>query len=212
MIKIGAKVTGHGPYVTFQMAEVALSRQMFADIQSLTARLRAPPECVRVRKNARQVRERDLPLPNTPESAILALESPGIRECRLDPLSSKPRRSKMIERIEWEMVSRRRMFSLLGVAVALGLAVRPTDAEAQTPNAGAQTPNAGAQTPEAGAATPGMERRHKRRQGRVQRRYERRGGKPASTQPAASAPAASQPPASQPPASAPPAGQPPQKQ
>ena len=30
-------------YVTFQMAEVAVSRQMFAGILSLIARLRAPP-------------------------------------------------------------------------------------------------------------------------------------------------------------------------
>jgi hypothetical protein len=43
LIKIGAKVTSHGRYVTFQMAEVALSRHMFADILSLIARLRAPP-------------------------------------------------------------------------------------------------------------------------------------------------------------------------
>jgi DDE family transposase len=43
LIKIGAKVTKHGRYVTFQMAEVAVSRRMFADILSLIARLRAPP-------------------------------------------------------------------------------------------------------------------------------------------------------------------------
>jgi len=43
VIKIGAKVVSHGRYVTFQMAEVAVSRQMFADILSLIARLRAPP-------------------------------------------------------------------------------------------------------------------------------------------------------------------------
>ncbi|MBV9250630.1 MAG: IS1380 family transposase [Acetobacteraceae bacterium] len=41
--KIGAKVVSHGRYVTFQMAEVAVPRQMFADILSLIARLRAPP-------------------------------------------------------------------------------------------------------------------------------------------------------------------------
>ena len=44
LIKIGAKVVSHGRYVTFQMAEVAVSRQMFAEILSLIARLRAPPE------------------------------------------------------------------------------------------------------------------------------------------------------------------------
>ena len=43
LIKIGAKVVSHGRYVTFQMAEVAVPRQMFAAILSLIARLRAPP-------------------------------------------------------------------------------------------------------------------------------------------------------------------------
>ncbi len=43
LIKIGARVVSHGRYVTFQMAEVAVSRQMLADILSLIARLRAPP-------------------------------------------------------------------------------------------------------------------------------------------------------------------------
>ena len=43
LIKIGAKVVSHGRYVTFQMAEVALSRQMFQEILTLIARLRAPP-------------------------------------------------------------------------------------------------------------------------------------------------------------------------
>jgi hypothetical protein len=43
LIKIGAKVVSHGRYVTFQMAEVVVSGQMFADILSLIARLRAPP-------------------------------------------------------------------------------------------------------------------------------------------------------------------------
>jgi hypothetical protein len=43
LIKIGAKVVRHGRYVTFQMAEVAVSRQLFSEIISLIARLRAPP-------------------------------------------------------------------------------------------------------------------------------------------------------------------------
>jgi hypothetical protein len=43
LVKIGAKVVSHGRYVTFQLAEVAVSRQVFADILSLIARLRAPP-------------------------------------------------------------------------------------------------------------------------------------------------------------------------
>jgi len=43
LIKIGAKVVSHGRYVTFQMAEVAVPRQMFQEILSLIARLRSPP-------------------------------------------------------------------------------------------------------------------------------------------------------------------------
>ena len=42
LIKIGATVVRHGRYVTFQMAKVTVSRQMFAEILSLIARLRAP--------------------------------------------------------------------------------------------------------------------------------------------------------------------------
>jgi hypothetical protein len=43
LIKIGARVVRHGRYVTFQLAEVVVPRQMFADILSMIARLRAPP-------------------------------------------------------------------------------------------------------------------------------------------------------------------------
>ena len=43
LAKIGTKVVSHGRYVVFQMAEVAAPRQMFADILTLIARLRAPP-------------------------------------------------------------------------------------------------------------------------------------------------------------------------
>jgi DDE family transposase len=43
LIKIGAKVVSHGRYVTLQMAEVAVPRQIFAESLSLIARLRAPP-------------------------------------------------------------------------------------------------------------------------------------------------------------------------
>ena len=42
LIKIGAKVVSHGRYVTFQMAEVAVPKQIFREILSLIARLRAP--------------------------------------------------------------------------------------------------------------------------------------------------------------------------
>src|ERR1700726_1548283 len=40
LIKIGAKVVSHGRYVAFQMAEVAIPRQMFQDILRLIAELR----------------------------------------------------------------------------------------------------------------------------------------------------------------------------
>jgi hypothetical protein len=43
LIKIGAKVVRHGRYATFQLAEVAVSRQMFQEILSHIARLRGPP-------------------------------------------------------------------------------------------------------------------------------------------------------------------------
>ena len=41
LIKIGAK--SRGRYITFQMAEMAMPRQMFREILSVIARLRAPP-------------------------------------------------------------------------------------------------------------------------------------------------------------------------
>jgi hypothetical protein len=49
LIKIGAKVVSHGRSIAFQMAEVAIPRQMFQEILRLIAELRpkpppAPPE------------------------------------------------------------------------------------------------------------------------------------------------------------------------
>ena len=43
LIKIGAKVVSHGRYVAFQMAEVAIPRNLFADILRMIAELRPPP-------------------------------------------------------------------------------------------------------------------------------------------------------------------------
>src|SRR3954447_15684318 len=43
LINISARLVHHGRYVAFQMAEVAIPRQMFADILLLITRLRAPP-------------------------------------------------------------------------------------------------------------------------------------------------------------------------
>jgi hypothetical protein len=41
LIKIGAKVVSHGRYIIFQMAEVAIGRQMFQEILRLITELRA---------------------------------------------------------------------------------------------------------------------------------------------------------------------------
>ena len=43
LIRIGARMVRHGRYVTFQMAEVAVSGRMFGQILAHVARLRAPP-------------------------------------------------------------------------------------------------------------------------------------------------------------------------
>jgi hypothetical protein len=43
LIKTGAKVVSHGRYITVQLAEIAVPREIFAEILSLIARLRAPP-------------------------------------------------------------------------------------------------------------------------------------------------------------------------
>ncbi len=40
LVKIGAKVVRHGRYVTFQLAEVAISRSLFANILRLIDGLR----------------------------------------------------------------------------------------------------------------------------------------------------------------------------
>jgi hypothetical protein len=44
LIKIGATVVRHGRSIAFQMAEVAISRHLFADILRLIAELRPPPD------------------------------------------------------------------------------------------------------------------------------------------------------------------------
>jgi hypothetical protein len=52
LIKIGAKVVSHGRYVAFQMAEVAIPRQMFQEILRLIAELR----------RSRLLRQRETPM------------------------------------------------------------------------------------------------------------------------------------------------------
>ena len=43
LVKIGARMVRHGRYITFQLAEVAVSGRMFGQILGRIARLRAPP-------------------------------------------------------------------------------------------------------------------------------------------------------------------------
>ena len=43
LVKIGAKVVRHGRYVTFQLAEVAVSRNLFQQILGLIVDLRQRP-------------------------------------------------------------------------------------------------------------------------------------------------------------------------
>jgi Transposase DDE domain group 1 len=59
LIKIGANVVSRGRYLTFQIAEVAVPRQMFADILSLIARLRAPPTPAWERRRQGRQRQRE---------------------------------------------------------------------------------------------------------------------------------------------------------
>ena len=42
-MKIGAKAVSYGRYVIFQMADVAVPRELFQDILRLIAELRPPP-------------------------------------------------------------------------------------------------------------------------------------------------------------------------
>jgi hypothetical protein len=67
----------------------------------------------------------------------------------------------MSEKIKSEMMSRRRVFSLLGLAAALGFAAPTTVLTVSN----------------AEAETAGMERRQERRGGRTERRQERRTGR-----------------------------------
>ena len=46
LIKIGAKVTRHAKYVTFQLAEVAVSQNLFAAILDRITRLAIPPPMI----------------------------------------------------------------------------------------------------------------------------------------------------------------------
>lgn len=44
LIKIGAKIVRHGRYVIFQLAAVAVLKELFQEIVRLIAKLRPPPD------------------------------------------------------------------------------------------------------------------------------------------------------------------------
>lgn len=46
LIRIGTKIISHGRYVAFQMAAVAILRNLFADILRLIAEPQPPPDPV----------------------------------------------------------------------------------------------------------------------------------------------------------------------
>lgn len=102
----------------------------------------------------------------------------------------------MTSEVGSKMRSRRKILPLLGLAAALGFAVSPVGAEAQTTGT---TSAPSATSAPSTSGTAGMHRRQERRGGRVERRYERRGGTPASKQPAQT-PTAQTPTAQTPPA------------
>jgi hypothetical protein len=100
----------------------------------------------------------------------------------------------MNERIQTEMVSRRKALSLLGVGAALGFML---SAALESSEAVAQEATGTPAAPAEASGTHGMQRRqgrrthrHERRHGRHERRHERRTGeKPEATAPAATTPA-----------------------
>jgi hypothetical protein len=73
LIKIRAKVTSHGRRVTFRMAEVAVPRQMFADILSPIARLRPPAAPAGGAQGLRVVSVEGRGMPHTSKSACFSV-------------------------------------------------------------------------------------------------------------------------------------------
>jgi hypothetical protein len=57
LIKVGAKVVSYGRYAAFQMAEVAIPGNLFADILRMVAEFRPPAGCHR-RPSGRPSRQR----------------------------------------------------------------------------------------------------------------------------------------------------------
>jgi hypothetical protein len=90
LIKIGAKVVSHGRYVTFQLAEVAVSPQMFADILSLIARLRAPPAPgMRAQRRSNRTGDDAKAVPCTGKTARFSASPQSNRPVRSPPADAK---------------------------------------------------------------------------------------------------------------------------
>lgn len=95
-IKIGANVVSHGRYVTFQMADVAVPRQMLQDILPRIAWLRAPLAlaCVALARMRRAGRRTtyNFRCSRLPSRSIrkAALIDPGIRGYGFEPLAACP--------------------------------------------------------------------------------------------------------------------------
>ena len=85
LIKIGAKVVSDGRYIIFQMAKIAMSRQMFREILSVIARLRAPPApAAGARDQIRRATKAEVPLiksnqrsPTSRGRLLIALAAPA---------------------------------------------------------------------------------------------------------------------------------------
>jgi Transposase DDE domain group 1 len=75
LVKIGAKVVSHGRYVAFQMAEVSIPRNLFAEILRLIAELRPSP----IASTAQGVRVSPVPSQTTAEVRLVTRKFAAIR-------------------------------------------------------------------------------------------------------------------------------------
>jgi hypothetical protein len=83
LIKIGAKVVAHATYVTFPLAEVAVPRQLFAQILERIARLCPPVPRVEVVRPNHRVRTPSLGVRGVPGERISGLHEREV-SCAVD--------------------------------------------------------------------------------------------------------------------------------
>jgi hypothetical protein len=95
LTKIGAKVVRHGRYVAFEMAEVAIPRQMFQEILQLIAELRPQPAPARcARWSCVQQRPTGGVRPNAGENSQIS-SSTTVRAARVD--GSRPNLASVLQ-------------------------------------------------------------------------------------------------------------------